>query len=72
LGELLLTLPTDEVISDEGAKLDPNWRLESRNDRTPPGFAIMKRGKKKEYIGYVGYYSPKKEQFPTYQELTEY
>ncbi len=76
LGELgnlpdLLTLTQEQVTHDEKFQLNHRWRLERRNDRNPPGFAIFQRGKP-VYIGYIGYYSrsQKPEGFPTYSQLT--
>jgi hypothetical protein len=59
-----------ELVDEKEAALNPKWRVEKRNDRNPPGFAIYQRGKP-VYIGYVGYYSrAKPEGFPTYAQLS--
>jgi hypothetical protein len=67
----LLTLLTEEVQSEQEFKLNPKWRVERRNDRKPPGFAIFQRGKP-VYLGYIGYHSKgnKPDGFPTYSQLT--
>ena len=66
----LLTLQTEEVKDDQYIEIKASWRVERRNDRNPPGFAIYQRGKP-VYIGYIGYYSKsqKPEGFPTYSQL---
>jgi hypothetical protein len=66
----LLSLPTEEVRTEEDVKIKSSWRVERRNDRNPPGFAIYQRGKP-VYIGYIGYYSKstKPEGFPSYSQL---
>jgi hypothetical protein len=72
LGDLdgLLATETEAVEDDQEVKVNPQWRVERRNDRNPPGFAIYQRGKP-VYIGYVGYNSkgPKPDGFPTYNQL---
>jgi hypothetical protein len=66
----LLTLEMEKVKHDQRLEINPRWRVERRNDRNPPGFAIYQRGKP-VYIGYIGYYSrsQKPEGFPTYSQL---
>jgi hypothetical protein len=69
LGDLL-TQATEQVRKEENVKIKSSWRIERRNDRNPPGFAIFQRGKP-VYVGYVGYHSKgeKPEGFPTYDQL---
>jgi hypothetical protein len=59
------------VETEKEARFNPKWRVEPRNDRTPPGFVIMQRGKP-VYVGYIGYNSKSKkpEGFPTYSQLS--
>jgi hypothetical protein len=45
------------------------WRLEVRNDRTPPGFAIFRRGGEKKYLGYIGKAHLKNPEHPTIEEV---
>jgi hypothetical protein len=66
--ESLLTLPTEKVFNDQETNIKSGWRVERRNDRTPTGYAIYQRGKP-VYIGYVGFNSPPKPDFPTYSQL---
>jgi Meiotically Up-regulated Gene 113 (MUG113) protein len=54
---------TDDILG--GIK----WRLERRNDRNPPGFAIFQRGGDKVYLGYVGKTSLKDPEHPTIEEI---
>jgi hypothetical protein len=46
-----------------------SWRLERRNDRTPPGYAILQRGRGKKYLGYVGMRNLKDPNRPTVEEI---
>jgi len=46
-----------------------NWRLERRNDRNPPGFAIFQRGGEKVYLGYIGKRTLKDPEHPTVEEI---
>jgi hypothetical protein len=66
----------ENVEEENQISISAAWRVERRNDRNPPGFAIFERGinprtQKPKYIGYVGYYSKSKkpEGFPTYNQL---
>lgn len=70
LGDLtsLLTLETERLQDDEEANIRSSWRVERRNDRHPTGYAIYQRGKP-VYIGYVGFNSPPKPEFPSYSQL---
>jgi hypothetical protein len=45
-----------------------SWRLERRNDRNPPGYAIYQRGRK-VYLGYVGMRSLSDPDHPTVEEI---
>lgn len=67
----LSALPTEKVQDEKDFKINPKWRVERRNDRNPPGFAIYQRGKP-VYIGYIGYYSNPEDKpagFPSYASL---
>lgn len=57
-------------FEEEEKELDGEifWRLERRNDRNPPGFAVMQRGTKK-YLGYVSAHSLKNPNSPTKEEV---
>lgn len=46
-----------------------SWRLETRNDRNPPGYAIFRRGADKKYLGYIGMKNLKDPQHPTVEEI---
>lgn len=45
------------------------WRLEARNDRSPAGYAVFRRGKQKEYLGYVRGCDLKDAKRPTIEEI---
>lgn len=66
----LLVLELESVEDEQKIEINPRWRVERRNDRNPPGFAIYQRGKP-VYVGYIGYYSKgeKPEGFPSYNQL---
>jgi hypothetical protein len=45
-----------------------SWRLERRNDRNPPGYAIFQRGKK-VYLGYISQRNLKDPERPSVEEV---
>lgn len=49
-----------------------DWRLEARFDRGNPGYAIMKRGKVKVYLGYICSSILKDPMRPTIQEVEDF
>lgn len=48
------------------------WRLEARNDRSPAGYAVFRRGKQKEYLGYVRGCDLKDAKRPTIEEIDSF
>lgn len=68
--------PTQEVI--EQAEHDyiltggVDWRLEARVDRNIPGYAIVKRGKNRSYLGYIRSTDLKDGLRPTVEEVENF
>jgi FKBP-type peptidyl-prolyl cis-trans isomerase 2 len=68
VSEYDLELTEIEEASREALVKGHSWRLERRNDRTPPGFAIYQRGKP-IYLGYIGANTLKDPDNPTAEEV---
>lgn len=81
LGGQVIKLPdaTDEDIAEAEREAETkeillgglDWRLEMRNDRKTPGYAIYRRGGERIYLGYVGTRNLKDPAHPTVEEVED-